>query len=126
MGGAVAGVLALIGVLELLWGLITFWTGSTIMQQIVGTLAFGFGLLTMAVVSGAEETRRAVNRLRTEIEDARKAATDAPQSARAAPRGAQPGTDYVNPKYAPGDPEPIEVSGRVPESFTRTSYAREE
>jgi hypothetical protein len=52
MGGAVAGVLALIGVLELLWGLITFWTGSTIMQQIVGTLAFGFGLLTMAVVSG--------------------------------------------------------------------------
>jgi len=48
--GTVAAFLAVVAVLEMIFGVGEFASGPSIMQQIAGLIAFGFGVLTIATV----------------------------------------------------------------------------
>jgi hypothetical protein len=53
--GTVAAFLAVVAVLEMIFGVGEFASGPSIMQQIAGLIAFGFGVLTIATVWGFRE-----------------------------------------------------------------------
>lgn len=62
--------LALVSFLEMGGGVVAFLAAPTVIQEIGGLIAFGFGALTMAVVDGVDTFQRLWrNRERAEAAD---------------------------------------------------------
>lgn len=63
----ILGTLGLLGLLEVVGGIIAMLYAQSVLIEIEGTVSIGFGILTLAVVNGVAEIRLAINRLRADL-----------------------------------------------------------